>query len=328
MRLVQLVTKGGNNAVAQVIGDELQLISKFTSTYELANEAITENKTLEQLVLENSSSEHVDYSEVFESNRLLPPISHPDKAHFWITGTGLTHSGSAAARNAMHAKLQNEENLSDSLKMFKMGMEGGKPKKGEIGVQPEWFYKGNGSIIIPPNGDLELPEYALDGGEEPEIAGTYIIGPDGTPYRVGYALGNEYSDHVTERINYLYLAHSKLRQCSFGPELLLGELPKSVKGQVSIKRGDDILWQKEFLSGQNHMIHSFENLEYHHFKYELFRNPGDLHCHFYGTATFSFSDEIKIEEGDQFQVESNIFGKPLRNTVKKGNTKFGGVKLL
>ena len=165
-------------------------------------------------------------------------------------------------------------------------------------------------------------------GEEPEISGFYIIGPDGTPYRLGYALGNEYSDHITERINYLYLAHSKLRQCSFGPELLLGDLPKSVKGQVSVKRGDEVLWQKDFLSGQDHMIHSFENLEYHHFKYDLFRNPGDLHCHFYGTATFSFSDGIKIEDGDQFQIESDIFGKPLRNTIKKSTSKFSGVKTL
>ena len=328
MRLVQLVTKGGNNAVAQVVGDELQLISKYTSSYELANWAISENKTLEQLVMENLSSEHIDYTEVFESNRLLSPISHPDAAHFWITGTGLTHSGSAAARNAMHAKLEKEEDLSDSLKMFKMGMEGGKPKTGKIGVQPEWFYKGNGTVVAQPNGTLKLPEYALDGGEEPEIAGFYIIGPDGTPYRLGYALGNEYSDHITERINYLYLAHSKLRQCSFGPELLLGDLPKSVNGQVSVKRGDEVLWKKDFLSGQDHMIHSFENLEYHHFKYDLFRNPGDLHCHFYGTATFSFSDGIKMEDGDQFQIESDIFGKPLRNTIKKSTSKFSGVKTL
>ena len=43
------------------------------------------------------------------------------------------------------------------------------------------------------------------------MAGIYVIGDDGTPFRVGFALANEFSDHVTERINYLYLAHSKLR---------------------------------------------------------------------------------------------------------------------
>ena len=64
------------------------------------------------------------------------------------------------------------------------------------------------------------PSFALDGGEEPEIAGIYVIGDDGAPFRVGFALSNEFSDHVTERVNYLYLAHSKLRPASFGPEIL------------------------------------------------------------------------------------------------------------
>ncbi len=328
MRLVQFLTKGGNNAVAQVLGNRLQLIAKHSTSYELANKAISENKILEQIVLENRSSEYADYAEVFESDRLLSPISHPDPSHFWITGTGLTHSGSATTRNAMHAKLEKEVDLSDSMKIFKMGMEGGKPEKGEIGVQPEWFYKGNGTTVVPPNGNLDLPDYALDGGEEPEIAGFYLISDDGIPYRIGYALGNEYSDHITERINYLYLAHSKLRQCSFGPELLLGELPKSVKGIVSVIRGNEILWTKEFLSGPENMIHSLENLEYHHFKYELFRNPGDLHCHFFGTATFSFSDGIEVEDGDRFQIESANFGMALRNTVKKSSSKFIGIKTL
>ena len=60
-------------------------------------------------------------------------------------------------------------------------------------------------------------DFALDGGEEPELVGLYVIGPDGTPHRLGFALGNEFSDHVTERSNYLYLAHSKLRACAVGP---------------------------------------------------------------------------------------------------------------
>ena len=70
-----------------------------------------------------------------------------------------------------------------------------------------------------------MPGFALDGGEEAEIAVLYLIDDGGRPRRVGYALGNEFADHVLERQNYLYLAHSKLRPCAFGPELLLGELP-------------------------------------------------------------------------------------------------------
>ena len=37
--------------------------------------------------------------------RLLAPINHPDPAHLHLTGTGLTHLGSAATRDAMHKKL-------------------------------------------------------------------------------------------------------------------------------------------------------------------------------------------------------------------------------
>ena len=327
MRLVQFKTIEGKNSVAIVLGETLQLILNFSYTYELAQRAISEATTLEKLIEKNLSSERIDYIEVINSNRLLSPIHHADPAHFWITGTGLTHSGSATTRDAMHKALE-EEDLSDSMKIFKMGIEGGKPSKGKIGVQPEWFYKGNGTSVIPPNGTIEFPDYALDGGEEPEIVGLYLIGNDGNPYRIGYALGNEYSDHVMERINYLYLAHSKLRQCSFGPELLLGELPKEVKGKVSVIRNQETIWSKEFLSGENHMIHSFENLEYHHFKYDLFRNPGDLHCHFFGTATFSFGDGIKVEDGDEFKIESEVFGKSLHNKLKKVSKKRIEIKVL
>lgn len=316
MRLVQFTALEGTTTVAVVEGEKLRFISKFTSTYELARSAISKGIPLEKLIESHLTVKRTDYLEVIESGRLLSPIHHPEPAHFWITGTGLTHSGSAATRDAMHKALQ-EEDLSDSMKIFKMGLEGGKPRHGEKGVQPEWFYKGNGTSVIRPNGDIDLPDYAMDGGEEPEIIGFYLIGADGHPYRIGYALGNEYSDHIMERINYLYLAHSKLRQCAFGPELLLGELPASVTGNVSVIRKEQPIWSKAFSSGADHMIHSLANLEYHHFKYDLFRTPGDLHGHFFGTATLSFGDGLKIEEGDQFQIESATFGMPLRNTLKK-----------
>lgn len=158
MRLVQFKTVEGKNSVAIVSGETLQLISNFSSTYELALSAISEGATLEKLIEKNLSSELVDYPEVIKTNRLLSPAHHPDPAHFWITGTGLTHSGSAATRDAMHKALEKED-LSDSMKIFKMGLEGGKPKNGP-GVQPEWFYKGNGTSLIPPNGEIDLPDYA------------------------------------------------------------------------------------------------------------------------------------------------------------------------
>ena len=225
--------------------------------------------------------------------------------------------------------LDGAETLTDSMKMFRMGLEGGRPRTGEVGAQPEWFYKGNGHAAVAPGAALEAPGFAEDGGEEPEIAGLYLIGPDGTPHRIGWALGNEFSDHVTERVNYLWLAHSKLRVASFGPEILVGPLPEDrahdvvvdlalpedLRGYSRILRKDKVIWEKPFLSGEANMSHSFANLEHHHFKYPIFRQPGDLHVHYFGTATLSFADGIKTEAGDTFEIEVADFGQPLRNTL-------------
>ena len=246
----------------------------------------------------------------------MTPLDHPDGAHCFVTGTGLTHLGSAAARDEMHRKAAAEAgNESDSIKMFNLGLKGGKPRGGGPGVQPEWFYKGDGSMLIRPGGDLPLPEYALDGSEEPEIVGLYVIGADRRPWRLGFTIGNEFSDHVLERQNYLYLAHSKLRACSIGPELRTGALPDHVAGESRIIRDGKVLWQKAFISGEANMSHVIANLEYHHFKYDLFRRPGDVHVHFFGTATLSISDGVRTLPDDAFEIQVPEFGRPLRNRM-------------
>ncbi|MFQ5974202.1 MAG: AraD1 family protein, partial [Alphaproteobacteria bacterium] len=260
---------------------------------------------------------------------LLPPLDHPDPARCFVTGTGLTHLGSADTRDRMHATLEaGEAALTDSMKMFRMGLEGGKPPGNEPGVQPEWFYKGDGSSLVAPGAPLEMPHFALDGGEEPEIAGLYVVADDGTPWRVGFALGNEFSDHVMERRNYLYLAHSKLRPCAIGPEVLVGDLPEDVRGVSRIRRGDEVVWEKEFLSGEANMSHWIRNLEHHHFKYAMFRRPGDVHVHFFGTATLSFADEVKVEPGDVFEISAAGFGRALRNPLARAPESQSTIKVL
>src|SRR3546814_199851 len=153
----------------------------------------------------------------------------------------------------MNRALDDTGNQTDSRKMFRMVVEGGKPADGAQGAQPEWFYKGDGSSLVAPGAPLLSPDFALDAGEEPEIAGIYLIADDGIPIRLGYALANEFSDHVTERGNYLWLAHSKLRPAALGPELLVGELPAHVEGVSRIIREGRTLWEKPFLSGEANM---------------------------------------------------------------------------
>jgi hypothetical protein len=245
-----------------------------------------------------------------------------------MTGTGLTHLGSAEGRNKMHAAAAAGETLTDSMRMFLEGVEGGKPAAGQVGQQPEWFYKGDGSQLVGPEEALTMPAFAQDGGEEPELAGIYLIGADGTPFRLGIALANEFSDHVTERHNYLWLAHSKLRVASLGAELLIGEVPADIRGTSLIRRAGEVVWEKPFLSGEANMSHSIANLEHHHFKYDLFRRAGDVHVHFFGTATLSFSDNVQTAEGDVFEISAAPFALPLRNPLARAAAQDVAVKVL
>lgn len=317
MLISQVRSPEGRLSVVVRDGSEAAVVRGAASTYALAQEAIAAGQSLAQVIAAHGLGEAVDLIGLLEAGRVALPITHPDPAHLHITGTGLTHLGSAAARDAMHAKLEGAETLTDSMKMFRMGLEGGRPAPGQVGAQPEWFYKGNGHGAVTPGAALEAPEFAEDGGEEPEIAGIYVIGPDGVPHRLGWALGNEFSDHVTERVNYLWLAHSKLRPASFGPEILVGPPPADIRGTSRIRRDGAVLWEKSFLSGEANMSHTFANLEHHHFKYVQFRQPGDVHVHMFGTATLSFADGIQTRDGDIFEIEVAPFGLPLRNPLRR-----------
>ncbi|BBI53513.1 hypothetical protein HORIV_59340 [Vreelandella olivaria] len=315
MRLIQCDHDGQVRAALVESDEQVRLLDG--DTYTLANRAISAGKPLSEIVTEALTDTRLDYQALVDDKRLLPPLTHSDPAHCLVTGTGLTHLGSADTRSAMHAKAQAaEEDMTDSMRMFKLGVEGGKPDAGQPGAQPEWFYKGDGQCVVAPEAEIHSPAFAEDAGEEPELAGLYVIGNDGQPWRVGYALGNEFSDHVTERFNYLWLAHSKLRACSFGPELLIGELPAHLEGTSRIQRSGETVWEKPFLTGEANMAHSLANLEYHHFKYPGFRRPGDVHVHFFGTATLSFADGIKVREGDRFEININEFGRALRNPLR------------
>jgi hypothetical protein len=315
MLISQITQADGSLAVVLRDGSEAAIVKGAASTYALASEAIATGRSLAAVIAAHGLGEAVDLPSLAAAGRVTLPVTHPDPSHMHLTGTGLTHLGSASARDAMHAKLEGAETLSDSMKMFQMGLKDGRPAPGQVGVQPEWFYKGNGHAAVAHGQPLMSPGFALDGGEEPEIAGIYIIGPDGQPFRIGWALANEFSDHVTERINYLYLAHSKLRPASFGPEILIGDLPADIRGTSRIKRGGAVIWEKPFLSGEANMSHTYANLEHHHFKYDVFCTPGDLHVHMFGTATLSFADGITTQSGDVFEIEVPAFGLALQNPL-------------
>jgi hypothetical protein len=313
MLLSQYRKPDGSIQIVARDGTEAFEVKTDLSLYDLAMDCAATGTPLRDRIAALGLNGAVDLEALYAAGNLLPPLLHPDPAHLHLTGTGLTHLGSASTRAAMHAKAPQDE--TDSMKMFRMGVEGGKPANGRPGVQPEWFYKGTGHALVAPGHVLTSPAFADDGGEEPELAGLYIIGPDGTPFRLGFALANEFSDHVMERQNYLYLAHSKLRPCSVGPELLIGDLPASIQGTSRVTRDGAAIFEKPFLSGEANMSHSIANLEHHHFKYGVFCQPGDVHIHMFGTATLSFGDGLTTRHGDVFEISAPDFGLPLRNPL-------------
>ena len=319
-RIVQ-IQNDSLRAVALVEEPQLRLLTGVGSIYELAKQAADTGRSLIKLIHERVDGERLDYDPIYQGKsawRLLSPIDHPaEPTRCLVSGTGLTHLGSAKNRQAMHSV--NEAELNDSMKMFKWGVEGGKPAPGKIGIAPEWFYKGVGTILRVPNDPLDVPPYAEDGGEEAEVAGVYFIAQDGQPHRIGMTVGNEFSDHKFERKNYLNLAGSKLRTCSLGPELVVDPEFKSVFGKVRIERAGKILWSQEILTGEEEMCHSLANLEHHHFKFEPHRRPGDLHVHYFGACSLSFGAGVLLQNGDEMIVEFKDFGRALRNPLRVAN---------
>jgi hypothetical protein len=321
IHLVQ-ITDGSSRRVALVQEPQLRCLLGVESVVELASRCIGNGGSLSGLASELATGDAMSYDDVYAGKsrwRLLAPIDVPGAPErVLVSGTGLTHLGSAKDRQAMHMVTAKDPDkpVTDSMRMFESGLERGRPGPGEIGVAPEWFYKGNGRLLEPPFAPLMVPSHAEDGGEEAEIAGVYFVAPDGTPVRIGMCAGNEFSDHVFERRNYLNLAGSKLRSCSVGPELVVGPAFADVTGEVSTERDGNVIWRKTIETGEANMAHSLANLEHHHFKFEGHRTPGHVHVHFFGAHSLSFGEGIKLQDGDWMQVRFEGYGRPLRNQVR------------
>jgi hypothetical protein len=320
MHLVQ-IANSDRRAVAIVQEPNLALLREVDSVFALATRAISEGRQLSALAEQMLSEEKLSYDDVYNGQspwKLLAPVDSPgDLQNVLVSGTGLTHLGSARDRQAMHIAptAQEEAQMTDSMRMFEWGRQKGRPADGMIGIAPEWFYKGDGSVLQPPFAPLQVPGYGEDGGEEAEVAAIYFVAGDGTPYRIGLAAGNEFSDHVFERRNYLNLAGSKLRMCSLGPELIVGAEFDDVSGRVRIFRDGEVLWQKQIRTGETNMCHSLANLEHHHFKFAGHRQPGMFHVHFMGADCLSFGEGIRLKSGDVTEIQFEGFGRPLRNTI-------------
>jgi hypothetical protein len=338
MRVVQFLCPERGRRVGLIEGDAVRDLtagnSEYASVYDLFQSAMRQGISFETLLARAGDATGVTsfpYESLLDAKPqghqpyLLPPVDHADSHRVLITGTGLTHTGSMQSRDDMHGgsaeEADDSEPETDSAIMFRMGLECGKPADGKRGVAPEWFYKGNGTNLRGHRATLELPAYAQDGGEEPELVGCYIIDETGTPRRLGFALGNEWSDHATEKVNYLYLAPSKLRKCAVGPELITDFDFTSVSLQCRVNRAGETIYDSgELFSGEEHMSHSLANCEDHHFKYAQHRQPGDVHLHYFGTSKLSYGTrDWQYQDGDEIWIEAPTFSAGLVNVVRAGN---------
>lgn len=319
IRLVQVNHSKLGRKIAFVQEPSLVLLNEFDSVYGLVVKALDSGTGIASVIESCLSDFTIDYDLVYEGRSewtLLPSFDCPQNPFgCLVSGTGLTHKNSALNRQMMH-QAEAGNNLTDSMKMYQWGLDGGQPQQGTIGTQPEWFYKGTGSILKAHGQALSVPAYANDGGEEPEVAGVYVVDRKGQPFRIGFTTGNEFSDHVMEKKNYLYLAPSKLRSCALGPELVIDDEFADIEGMVKVLRSSKELWSAQIHTGEKNMAHSLANLEYHHFKYADHRQPLQAHVHFFGADAFSFGAGVKLETGDEMLVQWQGMGRALKNPLE------------
>ncbi len=331
MRIIQFETAAGQRALGVVRGEQVLSITAqnpaLTSVYAAFDAAQRSGKRLpeflEEVVGHALEGGVLSYPELLAAGKVRVPISEEPRlktrARLLVSGTGLTHTGSVDQRDEMHKKDISSGPKSDSRKMFELGLSGGRPAPGQRGPAPEWFYKGDERILRGPGEPLEIPCFAPDGGEEPEIAGVYIIDSRGAPCWIGFVQGNEWSDHVTGNINYLYLAPSKLRTCSIGPEIVSDLAFDDLRGHCRVFRQHQLIYDSgELRTGERNMCHSLANIEDHLFKFPQHRIPGDIHVHFFGTSKLSFQRrEWKYQDGDLVEVSFEGLGAPLRNPIRR-----------
>jgi len=129
-RLIQ-IKKGSVRRVGLVEELHVRPPDGCSSIYELAQIAIDAQKKLSAVAHQRRQSDILDYELIYTGRsvwQVLPAIDHPQ-----VSGTGLTHIGSARGRQSVHATAT--EDLTDSMKMFRWRVEGRRPLMNPVRVE-------------------------------------------------------------------------------------------------------------------------------------------------------------------------------------------------
>jgi Uncharacterized protein conserved in bacteria len=138
MNLIQL--KFPNNLTAVGVLEENKIINltaknkDIDTTYKLFMELIKNSITIEEFLeekIKNCPVFEFNYEELISDPKkfdvnILPPVTHPDPHRLFISGTGLTHTGSVKSRDMMHNDDEEKKDQTDSAKMLNW-LKGGKP---------------------------------------------------------------------------------------------------------------------------------------------------------------------------------------------------------
>ena len=113
------IKKGSVRQVALVEEPHPRLMDGCSSIHGLAQIAIDAQKKLSAVAHQRQQSDILDYELIYAGRsewQVLPAVNHPQ-----VSGTGLTHIGSARGRQSVHATATD---LTDSMKMFHWRVEG------------------------------------------------------------------------------------------------------------------------------------------------------------------------------------------------------------
>ena len=136
MTRVMQIKKGSVRRVGLVDEPHVRLLDGCSSFYELAQTAIDVPKKLSEVAQQRRQGDKLDCEPIYTGRsewQMLPATEPPPvSACGLISGTGLTHIGSARGRQSMHATVT--EDL-DSMKMFRWGVEGGRPLMNPVRVK-------------------------------------------------------------------------------------------------------------------------------------------------------------------------------------------------
>src|SRR5437764_2555554 len=92
----------GTLRVIAARGGEAGFVAGMPDIRSLALHAIELRMSLDEAIARCGVEGSVDPARELAAGRLAAPIGHPDPAHVFLTGTGLTHLGSAEGRDKMH----------------------------------------------------------------------------------------------------------------------------------------------------------------------------------------------------------------------------------